>query len=197
MIAFSGRVLEADAKAAKYVNSPETMLFTKGAVLFGLHKSMRALIDKSSAIVCEGQLDFISAFEAGVQNVVAPQGTAFTVQQAHKLRRYVEEVVLCFDSDAAGEKAAERSLPHLLGENLLVRVATMPPGEDPDSLIRGKGAAAFSERIAAAKDFFEFQIERLAARPDFATPRGKMQAARKMAGFDEPDRGFAACGRRC
>jgi DNA primase len=183
VIAFSGRVLEADAKAAKYVNSPETMLFTKGAVLFGLHKSMRALIDKASAIVCEGQLDLITAFEAGVQNVVAPQGTAFTAQQAHRLRRYVEEVVLCFDADAAGEKAAERSLPHLLGENLLVRVATMPPGEDPDSLIRGKGAAALSERIAAARDFFEFQIERLAARPDFATPRGKMQAARKLAGF--------------
>ncbi len=183
VIAFSGRVLEADAKAAKYVNSPETMLFKKGAVLFGLHKSMRALIDKGSAIVCEGQLDLITAFEAGVQNVVAPQGTAFTAQQAHRLRRYVEEVVLCFDADAAGEKAAERSLAHLLGENLLVRVATMPPGEDPDSLIRGRGAAAFIERIAAAKDFFEFQIERLAARPDFATPRGKMQAARKMAGF--------------
>lgn len=183
VIAFSGRVLEADAKEAKYVNSPETMLFSKGAVLFGLHKSMRALIDKGSAIVCEGQLDLITAFEAGVKNVVAPQGTAFTEKQAHRLRRYVEEVVLCFDSDAAGEKAAERSLEHLLRENLLVRVATMPPGEDPDSLIRGKGAEAFTERIAAAKDFFEFQIERLAARPDFATPRGKMQAARKMAGF--------------
>ncbi len=181
VIAFSGRVLEADAKAAKYVNSPETMLFTKGAVLFGLQKSKRPLIDKGSAIVLEGQLDLITAFEAGVQNVVAPQGTAFTQKQAHKLRQYVEEVVLCFDSDAAGEKASERSLPHLLQENLVVRVATMPPGEDPDSMIRSKGAQEFIGRITAAKDFFDFQIDRLATQPDFATPRGKSQAARRMA----------------
>lgn len=181
VIAFSGRVLAAEAQAAKYVNSPETMLFTKGAVLFGLHKSMRALIDKGSAIVLEGQLDLITAFEAGVQNVIAPQGTAFTEKQARILKRYVEEVVLCFDADAAGEKAAERSLAALLAENLLVRVVEMPPGEDPDSLIRGQGAEAFAERISAAKDFFDFQIDRLAERADFATPRGKMQAARKMA----------------
>ena len=181
VIAFSGRVLEADAKAAKYVNSPETMLFTKGAVLFGLNKSKRALIEAKSAIVCEGQLDLITAFEHGVQNVIAPQGTAFTDKQARILKRFVDEVVLCFDADAAGEKAAERSLASLLAESLLVRVAEMPPGEDPDSMIRGKGAEAFRERITAAKDFFDFQLDRLASRPDFATPRGKMQAARKMA----------------
>lgn len=181
VIAFSGRVLDADAKAAKYVNSPETMLFTKGAVLFGLHKSKRALIDKASAIVLEGQLDLITAFEAGVQNVVAPQGTAFTDKQAHKLKQYVEEVVLCFDADSAGDKAAERSMPHLLQENLSVRVAEMPPGEDPDSMIRTKGPQEFIGRIAAAKDFFDFQIDRLSSRPDFATPRGKLAAARKMA----------------
>ena len=181
VIAFSGRVLEADAKAAKYVNSPETMLFTKGAVLFGLHKSKRALIDKGSAIVCEGQLDLITAFEAGVQNVIAPQGTAFTDRQARILKRYVEQVVLCFDSDAAGEKAAERSLQELLSENLLVRVAEMPPGEDPDSLIRSDGAAAFRDRVDQAKDFFDWRLEREMARPDFATSRGRTHAARKLA----------------
>ncbi len=181
VIGFSGRVLESDAKAAKYINSPETMLFTKGAVLFGLHRSKRALIDKGSAIVCEGQLDLITAFEAGIQNVIAPQGTAFTEKQAHLLKRYVEEVVLCFDADAAGEKAAERSLSSLLAENLVVRVAEMPPGEDPDSLVRGKGPAAFTERIAAAKDFFDFQLDRLTQAPGFQSPRGKLQAARKLA----------------
>jgi DNA primase len=118
VIAFSGRVLNTDAKAAKYVNSPETQLFTKGAVLFGLHRSKRALIEKNCAIVCEGQIDLITAFESGVQNVIAPQGTAFTARQARILKRYVEEVILCFDADVAGEKAAERSLPALLGENL-------------------------------------------------------------------------------
>ena len=182
VIAFSGRVLESEAKGAKYVNSPETALFTKGAILFGLHRSKRALIDKKTAIVCEGQLDLITAFEAGVQNVIAPQGTAFTEKQARILKRYVEEVVLCYDADAAGENAAEKSAKQLLAENVAVRVATMPAGEDPDSMIRGRGAEAFIAQIAEAKDFFDFQIDRLASRPDFATPRGRTQAARKMAG---------------
>jgi len=185
VIAFSGRVLEADAKAAKYVNSPETILFTKGAVLFGLHKSKRAIIEKSSAIVCEGQLDLITIFEAGVPNVIAPQGTAFTEKQARILKRFVQdgEVVLCFDADAAGQKAAERSTIALLAENLLVRVVEMPAGEDPDSLIRGQGAAAFMERVVSAKDFFDYQIDVQASRPEFATPGGRKQAARKLAEF--------------
>ena len=183
VIAFSGRILEADAKAAKYVNSPETILFTKGAVLFGLHKSKRAIIEKSSAIVCEGQIDLITIFEAGVPNVIAPQGTAFTDKQARILKRFVQdgEVVLCFDADAAGQKAAERSTAVLLTENLAVRIVEMPAGEDPDSLIRSQGAAAFLERVAAARSFFDFQLDRLASRPEFATPGGQKQAARKMA----------------
>jgi DNA primase len=181
VIAFSGRVLNAGQSPAKYLNSPETILFTKGAVLFGLHKSKRALIDRKQAIVCEGQVDLITAFEAGVQNVIAPQGTAFTDRQARILKRYVDEVMLCFDSDAAGEKAAERSLRQLMAEGLQVRVVQMPPGEDPDSLIRREGADAFRSRIAESRDFFEAQIERQASHPDFTTPRGRIAAARKLA----------------
>ena len=180
-IAFSGRVLEADAKEAKYVNSPESPLFTKGKVLFGLHMASRALLDSKVAIVCEGQIDLITVFEAGVKNVIAPQGTAFTEQQARVLKRKVEEVILCFDADAAGQKAAERSLPLLLEANLGVRVATMPPGEDPDSLIRGQGVEAFTARIAAAKDFFDFQIDRLSETFDLNTARGKAQFSHRMA----------------
>ena len=183
VIAFSGRVLNAEQSPAKYVNSPETMLFKKGDVLFGLHKSKRALIAKKQAIVCEGQVDLITAFEAGVQNVIAPQGTAFTERQARILKRYVDEVVLCFDSDAAGEKAAERSLPQLLSQNLLVRCAEMPVGEDPDSMIRSRGGEAFAAVIAESRDFFDYQLERNAKKPDFATPRGKIAVARKMAEF--------------
>lgn len=183
VIAFSGRTLEANPKAAKYVNSPETPLFNKGSVLFGLHKTKRALIDKKSAIVCEGQLDLITAFSAGVQNAIAPQGTAFTEKQARILKRYVEEVVLCFDADAAGEKAAERSLASLLAEGLTVRLASMPPGEDPDSLIRSQGAAAFLERIEQARDFFDFQLDRLSSQPDFQSARGKANAARRLSSW--------------
>ena len=183
VIAFSGRVLSSDPQAAKYVNSPETMLFTKGKVLFGLHKSKRALHDKGAAIVCEGQIDLITAFESGIKNVIAPQGTAFTADQARILKRHVEEVILCFDSDAAGQKAAERSLPHLLEMGLAVRVASMPEGQDPDSLIRKEGPAAFIEQIENANDFFDFQIDVEATKPEFATPRGKIHFARKMAEF--------------
>jgi len=181
VIAFSGRLLASDAQAAKYVNSPETPLFKKGDILFGLHKSTRALIDKKSAIVLEGQIDLITAFEAGVQNVVAPQGTAFTEKQARTLKRYAEEVILCFDADEAGRKAAERSLPALLGLDLGIRVIELPPGEDPDSLIRNQGAEAFVSRVQAARDYFDFQIDAQAATPDFATPRGKVKFARAMA----------------
>ncbi len=182
VIAFSGRVLDAEAKAAKYVNSPETPLFTKGKVLYGLHKTMRAVIDKAQAIVCEGQLDLITAYEAGVQNVIAPQGTAFTKEQAHILKQYVGEgeVVLCFDADTAGQNAAEKSLEMLLAENLTVRMVEMPRGEDPDSLIRREGAGAFVERVAAAQEFFDFQLARMAASTELATPGGKRAAARKV-----------------
>ena len=181
VIAFSGRVLSKEAFGGKYVNSPETPLFIKGNVLFGIHKTKRALIDKKAAIVCEGQIDLITAYEAGVQNVTAPQGTAFTPQQARILKRFADEVILCFDADAAGLKAAERSLPALLEAGLSVRVAEMPAGHDPDSLIRTEGPEAFVHQIEAAHDFFEFQIERAVATPDFATPKGKAAFARKMA----------------
>ncbi|MGZ5003254.1 MAG: DNA primase, partial [Chthoniobacterales bacterium] len=126
VIAFSGRVLDKESEGAKYLNSPETPLFRKGRILFGLHKTKRPLIEANSAIVCEGQLDLITLYEAGITNVVAPQGTAFTEDQARILKRFVSEVVLCFDADAAGQKAAERSLESLLENDLLVRIAEMP-----------------------------------------------------------------------
>jgi DNA primase len=181
VIAFSGRLLKDQEGAAKYLNSPETPLFRKGSVLFGLDKSKRALIEASCAIVCEGQLDLISLFEAGITNVVAPQGTAFTENQARILKRFVNEVVLCFDSDAAGTQAAERSLEALLQNDLIVRVAEMPPGEDPDSLVRREGKEKFEKRIAGARDFFDYWIEREAADVDLASLGAKTQLARSLA----------------
>src|SRR5216110_2108432 len=166
VIAFSGRLLKDEEGTAKYLNSPETPLFRKGNVLFGLDKTKRALIEANCAIVCEGQLDLISLFEAGITNVVAPQGTAFTENQARILKRFVNEVVLCFDADAAGQKAAERSLEALLQNDLIVRVVELPVGEDPDSLVRRDGKEAFEKRIAKAHDFFDYWIDREAAATD-------------------------------
>jgi DNA primase len=181
VIAFSGRVLEKEAEGAKYLNSPETPLFRKGRVLFGLHKTKRGLIEADCAIVCEGQLDLITVFEAGISNVVAPQGTAFTEDQARILKRFVSEVVLCFDADTAGHKAAERSLDALLQNNLIVRVAEMPAGEDPDSMIRHRGKEEFEKRVAEARDFFDSWIEHETASTDLDSLGAKMQLARKLA----------------
>jgi DNA primase len=207
VIAFSGRVLEKEAEGAKYLNSPETPLFRKGRVLFGLHKSKRSLIENNCAIVCEGQLDLIALFEAGITNVVAPQGTAFTDDQARILKRFVGEVILCFDADTAGQKAgerslgtfvqnfgvlatthqrrgrgpAERSLDSLLQNDLIVRVAEMPPGEDPDSLVRREGKEEFRKRIAEAQNFVDYWINKEAAAADLNSLGSKMQLAQKMA----------------
>jgi DNA primase len=181
VIAFSGRLLKDEEGAAKYLNSPETPLFRKGNVLFGLHKSKRALIEANCAIVCEGQIDLISLFEEGITNVVAPQGTAFTENQARILKRFVDEVVLCFDSDAAGAKAAERSLDALLQNNLIVRVVELPRGEDPDSLVRREGKEKFENRVASAQDFFDYWIEREMESTDVSSLGAKMQLARRMA----------------
>jgi len=181
VIAFSGRLLQDEEGAAKYLNSPETALFRKGSVLFGLDKSKRALIEADCAVVCEGQLDLISLFESGITNVVAPQGTAFTEAQARILKRFVNEVVLSFDADAAGQKAAERSLDALLQNGLIVRVAEMPAGEDPDSLVRRDGKTAFEKRIADARDFFDYWIERETANVDLNSLSAKMEVARTLA----------------
>jgi DNA primase len=180
VIAFSGRLLKDEEGAAKYLNSPETPLFRKGNVLFGLHKSKRALIEANCAIVCEGQLDLITLFEAGITNVVAPQGTAFTESQARVLKRFVSAVVLCFDADAAGHKAAERSLDALLQNDLIVRVVEMPPGEDPDSMIRSKGKEEFEKHLKNARDFFDYLIEREAALSKPESFPERIQLARRI-----------------
>jgi DNA primase len=181
VIGFSGRILSGDEKTAKYVNSPETLIFTKSKVFFGLDKSKRALLDAQSAIVCEGQLDLIACFMAGVQNVVAPQGTAFTDQHARILKRYVDEVVLCFDSDEAGQNAAVRSLDHLLASGIAVRVAVMPKPHDPDSFIKANGGEAFRKLVESADGFFDYYLNRLCATNEITSDKGRNIILRDMA----------------
>ena len=181
VIGFSGRVLSGDEKTAKYVNSPETPIFTKSRVFFGLDKSKRAILDAGFAIVCEGQLDLIACFMAGVQNVVAPQGTAFTADHARIIKRYVNEVVLCFDSDEAGQNAAVRSLDHLLASGLAVRVAVVPAPHDPDSFIKANGGEAFRKLVEDAEGFFDYYLNRLCKLDDPNTDKGRNAILRGMA----------------
>ena len=179
VIGFSGRILSGDEKTAKYVNSPETPIFTKSKVFFGLDKSKRALLDAQSAIVCEGQLDLIACFMAGVQNVVAPQGTAFTDQHARIIKRYVDEVVLCFDSDEAGQNAAVRSLDHLLASGLAVRVAVVPAPHDPDSFIKNFGGEKFRELVQKADGFFDYFLNRLCSQNEIDSDKGRIAILRR------------------
>jgi DNA primase len=183
VIAFSGRVLDPKAKGGKYVNSPETLLFTKGNILFGLDKSKRFIANARQAIVLEGQLDLITTFEAGIQNVVAPQGTALTERHGALLRRFCDEVILFFDADNAGQKAAERALEVLYGAGLQVRIGDLPSGEDPDSLIRRAGGEAFVSRVEAAQDFFDHQMQRNFTATESKTTAGRVAFARKMSQF--------------
>ena len=183
VIAFSGRVLPPSEDPAKYVNSPETPLFSKGRALFGLDKARRPLADADLAIVCEGQLDLIRVFESGLENVVAPQGTAFTPAQARLLKRYTDSAVLCFDSDRAGRTAVDRSLPILLAAGFGVRVAPLPAGEDPDSLIRRNGPDAFRSLIERAPDYFDFSLDEAAASGQLDNSSAKAALIRKLAGF--------------
>ena len=181
VVGFSGRVLAGDEKSAKYVNSPETPIFTKGRVIFGLDKSKRAVADKDCAIICEGQLDLIACFMADVKNVVAPQGTALTADHCRILKRYADEVVLCFDSDNAGQNAAVRSLDILLASGLAIRVATVPAPHDPDSFIKAHGGSAFDQLIAHAEGFFDYYLNRLCVTHDIATDKGRTTVLKAMA----------------
>jgi DNA primase len=181
VIGFSGRILTGDEKTAKYVNSPETPIFTKGKVFFGLDKSKRAILDAGFAIICEGQLDLIACYMSGTRNIVAPQGTAFTGEHARILKRYVDEVVLCFDSDTAGQSAAVRVLDSLLASGLAIRVATVPAPHDPDSFIKEQGGEAFAQLIAKAEGFFDYYLGRLTATNDVSTDKGRLAVLSGMA----------------
>lgn len=190
VIAFSGRVLDKDSKMAKYLNSPETLLFNKSKVLFGFHKSKRPISKAGQAIVCEGQIDTLMVYEAGVQNVVAGQGTAFTEYHARALKRQADEIVLCYDSDNAGYKAAERAFQALVPYGLIVKVAMLPAGEDPDSYIRNSGVEAFAKLVKEAADFVDYQWLAVGARRDLTEMRERVRFAEEMAEnvklFDTP-----------
>ena len=181
VIAFSGRILDPESKLAKYMNSPETPLFLKSKTFFGFDKSKRAIIREEKAIVCEGQLDLITCFEFGIENVIAPLGTAFTSDHARIMKRYAAEVILCFDSDAAGYKAAVRSFGELAEADVMVRVVEMPPGQDPDTLIRSDGIEGFRQRVDTAKHFWDFQIDHLSESLDLNSPRDRMEFANLLA----------------
>ena len=180
VIAFSGRQIREDPNSGKYINSPETPIFKKANVFFGLDKAKRAIGKGKFALLCEGQLDVIACHEAGVENCVATLGTAFTPEHARLLKRCTDRVVLCYDSDAAGHKAATRAFAELAGAGLDVRVAAMPEGEDPDSLIKSTGPDAFRALLDGAAEFFDYLLRFESGQEDLNDPGAKSRVVREL-----------------
>lgn len=161
-IAFAGRIMQADAKAPKYINSPETEIYFKSKILYGLYHARKAVQQKDECILCEGYTDVISLHQAGIENVVASSGTSLTTEQIRLIKRFTPNIKILYDGDAAGIKAAVRGLDMVLEEDMNVKIVLLPNKEDPDSYVQRIGATAFQEYIdKEAKDFIFFKTQTL------------------------------------
>ena len=177
VIAFTGRTLASDEKSGpKYLNSPETPIYSKSRVLFNLDKAKEPIRKLEYAILVEGQMDCISVYTAGFRNVIASSGTAFTELQARLLGRFSKNIVVNFDPDPAGAAAAERSLALRVSEEFQIKVLTLEAGFDPDLYIRRKGVAAYGEALSHSQKYFDYLIERSRALFPARTPEGKVKA---------------------
>ncbi|MCD6098867.1 DNA primase [bacterium] len=173
-VGFAGRTLDTSKDIAKYINSPETPVYHKSDILYGLHLSKKEIARKDLAILVEGYFDIITLFQAGIQNVVAASGTAFTERQSQILSRFTKNVLLLFDGDEAGRKAALRIIPSLLSQGFNLKVLLLPGGKDPDEFVRKNGVDTLSRMIEEAPDFFNFLVDEAKSRGyDTSTPAGK------------------------
>ena len=177
VIAFTGRTLATDEKAGpKYLNSPETAIYSKSRVLFNLDHAKEAIRKLDYAILVEGQMDCISVYAAGFQNVIASSGTAFTELQAKLMGRFSKNVVVNFDPDTAGAKATERTLGLLVEEEFQIKVLTLDSGFDPDLYIRRKGKDAYAEALRNSQRYFTYLIERARTQFPVRSAEGKVKA---------------------
>jgi DNA primase len=189
VIAFGGRALEADQQP-KYLNSPETPIYSKSRTLYGLNLAKAAIRQGGFAVMVEGYFDFAQVFQAGFQNVVASCGTALTPQQAQHLSRFAKKVVLSFDPDAAGQGAAAKSCEMLAQEGFEVNVATLPAGQDPDTLIQRQGGNAYGERLRGSQPYLEYVVRHIAAKHNLNSAEGRVKFVEETTGIANrvPDR---------
>jgi DNA primase len=177
VIAFTGRTLSTDEKAGpKYLNSPETAIYSKSRVLFNLDRAKEAIRKLDYAILVEGQMDSISVYAAGFHNVIASSGTAFTELQAKLLARFSKNVVVNFDPDTAGAKATERTLALLVEEEFQLKVVSLDAGFDPDLFVRRKGRNAYAEALRNAQRYFDYLIDRARIQFPIRSAEGKVKA---------------------
>ncbi len=180
VVGFGGRVLPGNRSRAKYVNSPESTVYHKGRVLYGLARAKNAIRRQAGALVVEGYMDVVSLAATGVENVVAALGTALTDDQARLLKRFTTQAYLCFDSDAAGLRATFRAGDVLLAEGVHPSVVTLPVGEDPDSIVREGGAEALRPHLDAAVDVLDRKVQILEERGYFQTIEKTRQAIDRL-----------------
>jgi DNA primase len=178
VIGFCGRII--DKGEPKYMNSPETPLYVKGKHLFGMDLAKSAIRRENLAILVEGHLDQVRAYQHGIHNVVATCGTALTADQAGMIKNHSHNVVLVFDSDAAGKKAAQKGFETLLEADLNTKVVQLPEGQDPDSFIHEFGGEAFLKQIQNAKPYFESYIDEVIEKGTLQTPSGRMDVVNKV-----------------
>lgn len=179
VIAFGGRAIDADQQP-KYVNSPETPIYSKGRTLYGLSLSKAAVRQGGFAVLVEGYFDFAQVYQAGFQAVVASCGTALTPMQAQQLRRFTGKVVLSFDPDAAGQGATAKSCEMLVAEGFEVNVAILPTGEDPDTFVRKHGRQGYGERLRQSRPYLEYLLDRAAAGHNLNTDEGRIKFLAEM-----------------
>ncbi|WP_294518882.1 DNA primase [uncultured Anaerovibrio sp.] len=175
---FGGRII-AEGNP-KYLNSPETMLFNKRKLLFGLDKAHRHISQAGFALVVEGYMDVISVFAAGIKNVVASLGTAFTVDQCKKLLRYAPAIYFCYDSDNAGQEAIARALGIAGETNAQIKVVQLPDGKDPDEFIQKHGAEEFRQVVSKAISVVDFRLKHIMAHSDVSGLEGRLRALTEM-----------------
>lgn len=179
-VAFGGRTTEPDG-IPKYLNSPETILYQKNRVFYGLYQARQSIKAEKSAIVVEGYMDALLLHQNGIENVVATCGTALTHEHGFFIRRFVEKVYLVFDGDSAGVQAARRAVENLFPLEIIVQVVILPQGEDPDSLVRAEGRDAFLELLKNAQSSIDFYIDILSESFDVNTPQGKSRLLERVA----------------
>lgn len=180
VIAFGGRVLGKQDNTAKYLNSPESQLYSKRKSLYGLFHSKDEIRKLDKAILVEGYMDLVSLFQAGIKNVVASSGTSLTDEQVQLLSRFTKNIIILFDADPAGQKASLRSIEILLKQNFEVKVLSLPKGEDPDSYINNYGKENFDEIISSAKNFLEYQTAQFEEQGMFEDPAKATDAIREL-----------------
>lgn len=182
---FGGRIVgeissSGDQNIPKYINSPESPIYQKGQVLYGLHMALKSIRAQGHVLIVEGYMDFLSLLQAGIKNAVASLGTALTAAQVNLLSRYTKEALLIFDADEGGQKATQRSLELFLRAGVSVKIASLPPGFDPDSFIRKEQRWGFEQVLNQAQPLMEYLLDQAIRRHETNTIEGKVRALREL-----------------